>query len=327
MPTRIGLALVIIAALSSCKIFEFDGDPSFTTRLGIEHVKDNRAGCRCAQSVYLRNYSQQERRGTVRITSIPPIGASQTRVVEETVAGGDRVYLGCSRNVPRTAPVGSLNCTQENRYQITNQEQASLDFQLRFAMQNAAGLSEVSPTLIQLSDALSPVLPNCKFECTDPSGGSGMCTSLPGEVSDIGSDLMWLAAAIDDANGRSGAVKKGEIMAEFGVERDPCERTDTVVIGSEVTNDGDACRLEATLETPFGATNASVHMPNVVRGQFSIEQQDYVVRFEAATERLSLSFDDPLVQRNLGGDIYEIRVGPEGVIATSPSGCLHLDPG
>jgi hypothetical protein len=326
---RPGAFVVLVAlavVLTGCKIFEYDGDnPPFNfSDVVIEERLDRQPSCGCGRSVYVKNRGNSTVKATVKIVSDGPSAPRKTRTVTRTLPAGDDRFLGCTVNWPPNAPVGSRDCSYRSNYSLESSQRASLWPALKPRIVTVAFREDeaLTPPITRENTGVETTLPNCRVECTDPNSRNAVCIKLSDNDINARDGLTWLAAALLGANAQGGAVAKADIMSNFSVEDDPCDRSDTAVADGKLTNTGGACRLEARVASPRGPLVSTVRMAASIEGDLYEEGDEVIADF--AAEALSISFSDRLLQSQFGGEIHQIATGSYGAIATTTAGCIAL---
>lgn len=119
-------------------------------------------------------------------------------------------------------------------------------------------------------------------------------------------------------------IPQSQIMADFGAQTDPCNRSDTSLVGGKWTNTGTACLLSANVDI-FGdgkPVKFEVALPSDVAFVPSADQQGRHYKSDRGPP--SLRIDDQDLHNDWGGGLAEVIDGPNGILLQLPRGCLKL---
>ena len=119
-------------------------------------------------------------------------------------------------------------------------------------------------------------------------------------------------------------IKKTQFMQIFGVGDDPCDRKDTFLSASQITNEGESCFLNSSISNDKGSFKFTVHLPATLQGSRIAAANKVTLIFDEKAKSPALSIGDPDLDRDFGGRVERATATSDsGVIATE-RGCIAV---
>ncbi|MGZ2478006.1 hypothetical protein [Sinorhizobium medicae] len=173
-------------------------------------------------------------------------------------------------------------------------------------MANRAARLFAVPLLLSATSALAL---DCPDLCTS---GSADCLIVRNEVSDADAKagLSWLHQIL--ANPSNQTIKSTDLLHEFKIANDPCNRSDTnVTAGGTLTNTGDECKVGGAMTLAGGTLSAHVLVPKKLNLSFASSGEMVVVETHADSnatqdELAVVLFSSPSFQEDWGGVVKRV---------------------
>lgn len=154
------------------------------------------------------------------------------------------------------------------------------------------------------------------------------CFKLQGHDTDhtVSDGFKWLFAKFSQAPQK---VEKTELQSQFGVEKDSCNRSDTVINSASITNSGpDKCIIATTVDAAGLQISAGIVIPTKLEAAWSETADGSValsleqVEFE---DRPYLGISNEHLQEAWGGIISAAQFKETTSILVTTNGCLRYD--
>jgi hypothetical protein len=204
---------------------------------------------------------------------------------------------------------GNVDIDEVNRKESTNSTATQSDLQ-------SLGFTKV---------AFIKGAPNCSTACTvDFASGECLEPPLQGEAQDLMQKFNNLRQYVISQN--SGIIFKSSVMSIFGIDKDACDRKDTVIKDGTISNAGDSgCDLSANLPVPgVDHPGVTLSLPPIVKGAIAIKDPLISIEFSDATVSPALTFDDQGLDHDWGGSVRTISGDTTRVLFGTDKGCIML---
>ena len=119
-------------------------------------------------------------------------------------------------------------------------------------------------------------------------------------------------------------VRKAALMADFGAQSDPCNRSDTSLQQGRWTNRGESCLMSADIDV-FGdgrPVKFELAVPPEIAFVATASQQGR--HYRSGSGAITLRIHDEGLHNDWGGSLAEVIDGPNGVLLQMPRGCIKL---
>ena len=198
----------------------------------------------------------------------------------------------------------------------------------RFKMQpfDALQTDAQHPTQISLADCRA----NCKGEATDAFYCFVGKLTLPPAHAD---GVRYLKERLR-TDGSTFSLAKADTLNAFGYSKDPCERSDTLVIDGLFRNVGTACSAALSCSDWDEASETckaqpehqfDLHVPSVVEGTVSVDGDAERVDFTNPQRAPILVIDNSIENPEWGGRVVSIHAATDGLTISFPRSCARID--
>jgi hypothetical protein len=148
-----------------------------------------------------------------------------------------------------------------------------------------------------------------------------------------------LKVNLDDANSMASKVEKArQLMMDqtkdrivksqftsiFDVKNDPCDRKDTLLSPTQVTNEGKSCYLSSDIQDGSATFTFVVSLPKELKGKRSLDGNRLKLTFEDPTKSPAVTIGDARYDHDFGGIVtWATADSSSGIIATK-RGCIAV---
>lgn len=197
----------------------------------------------------------------------------------------------------------------------------------RFKMQpfDALQLDAPHPTQISLADCRA----SCKGEATDAFYCFVGKLTLPPSHAD---GVRYIQERLR-TDGSTFSLAKVDTLSAFGYSKDPCERSDTLVIDGVFRNVGAACSAALSCSDWDEASETctaqpehrfDLHVPNVVEGTISVDGDAERVDFTNPQRAPILVIDNSVEDPEWGGRVVSAHASRDGLTIAFPRSCARI---
>lgn len=161
--------------------------------------------------------------------------------------------------------------------------------------------------------------PTCLAECNKEGP---FC--LRGKIQDAGVIQGFKRSKTKLFEAGSWRYKKTELMNDYKVSDDPCERSDIFRNGNELLNIGKECELSLPMAGGESKRSVTVSVPRFVSANESNAPDGRFIKFPADKEGPRILFSDLNYQEDFGGSMRSLSIIENAAIAQTEKGCLML---
>ena len=163
-----------------------------------------------------------------------------------------------------------------------------------------------------------------KYQCLEACGGanpSPYCLIVPKDKQ-LGTALSALRKQLSDKN--VDRITSVDLMKYFQIDRDPCERGDTVRSNGVWSNKGFACLIEVKIDVFPGTDKVPIriHIPNDF--MFTTTLQSDLVTVSPQVTATLLEIQDSDLHNDWGGVIRAASASMSGAMFQLPRGCIKI---
>ena len=283
---------------------------------------DSCSGLTCAGfNYYLKNNTSRD----LRVTYTRKYNGGEDGIHQftKTVKANKKRFLSCEKVIITPSDV----CDGIVSYTVDSVEKSAALYINDVQKINIAGeIPKASP--LPVKNKVSPE--QCWKECTDSFSdeNTGACISInnSSSLSKSVDGLHWLAGQIQ--NKLNYTIPKETIMKNFGVEADPCNRSDTSIQSTKLVNKGEACRLSASV--PIAGppeTKIDIDMPERLVGEVNLDGQGFEITFPIKAESIDLIFNDDKFNYDddYGGFVRHVKKYDKHLVFTTTRGCIAVE--
>jgi hypothetical protein len=157
----------------------------------------------------------------------------------------------------------------------------------------------------------------CREEC---STGSPYCLRFKLQTR----DQAGLNQLRERLGSSTSVIKSSDMLTMFSIDRDPCNRGDTVAADGYIANLGEDGACELTTQLPI--TDVTIQLPELLRGTFASNSAGIQVVFNDRRTRAQLHFSDPGLDADWGGHIVAVLGAQEYVnFSVGSESCIRAD--
>lgn len=273
--------------------------------------------CDCDKVVILKNPIDKKFRVTYRerqFKNSQPYRDDIEKTV--TLEPLEEHYVGCNR----TSAFGSSNlaCDLFHKYERVSFESAFYRIEDVFLASTAKSNLNISEIPI-----------NCKQECLDPHNphNEGYCQNIPSNTVNTTAKQSFRNFMGELLEHKDRELKKSTIMNIFGVQDDPCERSNLHLTDGIMKNTGEsACTINIGSSFPEASEfSLNLTIPKNLAGQYSYSGGN-IVDFTNLSTSPTINFKDSVINEAYGGRVKKIEEfeNKRKVVISTSSGCIGV---